>query len=72
MKIGILGLLFLGVTQICSAQFSLRSGQSVTVACDNTEEKVVQTALQLFAREDRKSTRLNSSHRSQSRMPSSA
>lgn len=49
MKIGILGLLFLGVTQICSAQFSLRSGQSVTVACDNTEEKVVQTALQLFA-----------------------
>ena len=44
MKIGILGLLFLGVTQICSAQFSLRSGQSVTVACDNTEEKVVQTA----------------------------
>lgn len=51
MKIGILGLLFLGVTQICSAQFSLRSGQSVTVACDNTEEKVVQTALQLFARD---------------------
>lgn len=51
MKIGILGLLFLGVTQICSAQFSLRSGQSVTVACNNTEEKVVQTALQLFARD---------------------
>lgn len=51
MKISILGLLFLGVTQICSAQFSLRSGQSVTVACDNTEEKVVQTALQLFARD---------------------
>lgn len=51
MKIGILGLLFLGVTQICSAQFSFRSGQSVTVACDNTEEKVVQTALQLFARD---------------------
>lgn len=51
MKIGILGLLFLGVTQICSAQFNLRSGQSVTVACDNTEEKVVQTALQLFARD---------------------
>ena len=51
MKIGILGLLFLGVTQICSVQFSLRSGQSVTVACDNTEEKVVQTALQLFARD---------------------
>lgn len=51
MKIGILGLLFLGVTQICSAQFSLRSGQSVTVACDNTEEKVVQTALQLFVRD---------------------
>lgn len=51
MKIGILGLLFLGVMQICSAQFSLRSGQSVTVACDNTEEKVVQTALQLFARD---------------------
>lgn len=51
MKIGILGLLFLGVTQICSAQFSLRSGQAVTVACDNTEEKVVQTALQLFARD---------------------
>lgn len=43
--------MFLGVTQICSAQFSLRSGQSVTVACDNTEEKVVQTALQLFARD---------------------
>ena len=51
MKIGILGLLFLGVTQICSAQFSLRSGQSVTVAWENTEEKVVQTALQLFARD---------------------
>ena len=51
MKIGILGILFLVVTQICNAQFNLRFGQPVTVACDNAEEKVVQTALQLFARD---------------------
>ena len=38
-------------TQICCAQFSLRSDQPIKLACDNAEEKVVQTALKLFMRD---------------------
>lgn len=48
MKKGFIGLVFLWVTQICCAQFSLRSDQPIKLACDNAEEKVVQTALKLF------------------------
>lgn len=51
MKKGFIGLVFLWVTQICCAQFSLRSDQPIKLACDNAEEKVVQTALQLFIRD---------------------
>lgn len=51
MKKGFIGLVFLWVTQICCAQFSLRSDQPVKLACDNAEEKVVQTALKLFIRD---------------------
>ena len=48
---GFIGLVFLWVTQICCAQFSLRSDQPIKLACDNAEEKVVQTALKLFIRD---------------------
>lgn len=51
MKKGFIGLVFLWVTQICCAQFRLRSDQPIKLACDNAEEKVVQTALQLFIRD---------------------
>lgn len=51
MKKGFIGLVFLWVTQICCAQFSLRSDQPIKLACDNAEEKVVQTALKLFMRD---------------------
>ena len=51
MKKGFIGLVFLWVAQICCAQFSLRSDQPIKLACDNAEEKVVQTALQLFIRD---------------------
>lgn len=51
MKKGFIGLVFLLVTQICCAQFSLRSDQPIKLACDNAEEKVVQTALKLFIRD---------------------
>lgn len=51
MKKGFIGLVFLWVTQICCAQFSLRSDQPIKLACDNAEERVVQTALQLFIRD---------------------
>lgn len=51
MKKGFIGLVFLLVTQICCAQFSLRSDQPIKLACDNVEEKVVQTALKLFIRD---------------------
>lgn len=51
MKKGFIGLAFLWVTQICCAQFSLRSNQPIKLACDNAEEKVVQTALKLFIRD---------------------
>lgn len=51
MKKGFIGLVFLWVTQICCAQFSLRSNQPIKLACDNAEEKVVQTALKLFIRD---------------------
>ena len=50
-KKGFIGLVFLWVTQICCAQFSLRSDQPIKLACDNAEEKVVQTALKLFIRD---------------------
>ena len=51
MRKGLFCLAFLLVTQICCAQFSLRSDQSIKLACDNAEEKVVQTALKLFIRD---------------------
>ena len=51
MRKGLLCLAFLWVTQICCAQFSLRSDQPIKLACDNAEEKVVQTALKLFIRD---------------------
>ena len=51
MKKGFIGLVFLCVSQICCAQFSLRSDQPIKLACDNAEEKVVQTALKLFIRD---------------------
>lgn len=51
MKKEFIGLVFLWVTQICCAQFSLRSDQPIKLACDNAEEKVVQTALKLFMRD---------------------
>lgn len=51
MRKGLLCLVFLWVTQICCAQFSLRSDQPIKLACDNAEEKVVQTALKLFMRD---------------------
>lgn len=51
MKKGFIGLVFLWVAQICCAQFSLRSDQPIKLACDNAEEKVVQTALKLFIRD---------------------
>lgn len=51
MKKGFIGLVFLWMTQICCAQFSLRSDQPIKLACDNAEEKVVQTALKLFIRD---------------------
>ena len=51
MKKGFIGLVFLWVTQICCAQFSLRSDQPIKLACDNAEEKVVQTALKLIIRD---------------------
>ncbi|WP_287680874.1 glycosyl hydrolase 115 family protein [Bacteroides sp.] len=51
MKKGFIGLVFLWVTQICCAQFSLRSNQPIKLACDNAEEEVVQTALKLFIRD---------------------
>ena len=51
MKKGFIGLVFLWVTQICCAQFSLRSDQPIKLGCDNAEEKVVQTALKLFMRD---------------------
>lgn len=51
MRKGLISLVLLLVAQMTCAQFMLRSGQSLTLACDNAEEKVVQTALTLFARD---------------------
>lgn len=51
MKKGILSLFLFLITQLCWAQFNLSSGKSVKVACDNTEEKVVHTALDLLSRD---------------------
>lgn len=51
MRKGIISLILLFIAQLGWAQFNLRSGQSVALACDNAEEPVVQTALKLFARD---------------------
>ena len=51
MKKGFIGLVFLWVTQICCAQFSLRSDQPIKLDCDNAEEKLVQTAFKLIIRD---------------------
>ena len=48
------------------SDFLQREGYGILEAADGME------ALDLFTEQDRKSTRLNSSHRSLSRMPSSA
>lgn len=39
------------ITQLCWAQFNLPSGKPVKVSCDNAEEKVVHTALDLLSRD---------------------
>lgn len=44
-------LLLLSVVQWCRAQWSIRSGEPVTIACDSAEARVVHTALELFARD---------------------
>ncbi len=46
-----IALLFLVVQVAFCAPFRLHSGQSVTIACDVSEEKVVQTALRLFSQD---------------------
>ena len=50
-EITIIVLLFLVVQVAFCAPFRLHSGQSVTIACDASEEKVVQTALRLFSQD---------------------
>ena len=50
-EITIIVLLFLVVQVVFCAPFRLHSGQSVTIACDASEEKVVQTALRLFSQD---------------------
>lgn len=52
-KKGILSLLLGLAAQVSWAQFSLFSGKSVSVACDNSEAPVVHTALELFAQDCR-------------------
>lgn len=51
MRKGIISLILLFIAQLGWAQFDLRSGQSVALVSDNTEEQVVQTALKLFMRD---------------------
>jgi hypothetical protein len=51
MRKGIISLILLFIAQLGWAQFNLRSGQSVALVSDNTEEQVVQTALNLFVRD---------------------
>ena len=51
MRKGIISLILLFIAQLGWAQFNLRSGQSVALVSDNTEEQVVQTALKLFMRD---------------------
>ena len=51
MKKGILSLFLFLITQLCWAQFNLPSGKPVKVSCDNAEEKVVYTALDLLSRD---------------------
>lgn len=51
MRKGVISLILLFIAQLGWAQFNLRSGQSVTLVSDNTEEQVVQTALKLFMRD---------------------
>lgn len=46
-------MLLLAVSQVCWGQFILTSEASVTVACDDVEEQVVNTALELFSRDCR-------------------
>lgn len=51
MKKEILSLFLVVASQVCWAQFRLFSGAPVTIACDNTEEQVVNTAIELFSRD---------------------
>ena len=51
MKKGIIILILLIITLLDWAQFNLHSEKTVTVACDQSEENVVHTALKLFARD---------------------
>ena len=51
MKKGILSLFLFLITQLCWAQFNLPSGKPVKISCDNAEEKVVHTALDLLSRD---------------------
>lgn len=44
-------MVLLFMVQYCCAQFSLQSARPVTVACNQAEERVVHTALRLFARD---------------------
>ena len=51
MKKVFLSLFLFLITQLCWAQFNLPSGRPVKVSCDNAEEKVVHTALDLLSRD---------------------
>ena len=51
MKKVFLSLFLFLITQLCWAQFNLPSGKPVKVSCDNAEEKVVYTALDLLSRD---------------------
>ena len=51
MKKVFLSLFLFLITQLCWAQFNLPSGKPVKVSCDNAEEKVVHTALDLLSRD---------------------
>ena len=51
MQKGLITLLLLITIQVCHAQFKLQSGQPITIAVDQAEKSVVNTALQLFSRD---------------------
>ena len=55
-------------------QFTFRIGwkKKESIELFDTEHDIIIKLKAYYEKEDRKSTRLNSSHRSQSRMPSSA